>query len=150
MLTCLFGSIVVLIAMFIHAHNVPANYFLLATWTVMQALTVAAVGSFFDWLTSYYTHQDYIKIWILVNKSIKLLVTFYDLEVVVQALVVTVAVVGSLFVYTIQSKRDWSKGYALLASLSIAFLFGTLLQVCPIHLIYPQLSENHNSTFYGS
>jgi FtsH-binding integral membrane protein len=56
-------------------------------------------------------------------------VTFYDLEVVVQALVVTVAVVGSLFAYTMQSKRDWSKGYALLASFSIAFIFGTLLQV---------------------
>jgi len=99
MLTCMFGSIGVLLAMFVHAHNFPLNYFLLAGWTIMQALTVAAI------------------------------VTFYDLEVVVQALIVTVAVVGSLFAYTMQTKRDWSKGYALLASLSIAFIFGTLLQI---------------------
>jgi hypothetical protein len=44
MLACIFGSIATLIAMFIHAHNVPANYFLLGGWTVMQALTVAAIG----------------------------------------------------------------------------------------------------------
>lgn len=46
-LVCAFGSIGVLLAMFVHAHNVPMNYFLLAGWTVMQALTVAAIGKFF-------------------------------------------------------------------------------------------------------
>jgi len=61
--------------------------------------------------------------------TVAAIVTFYDLEVVVQALIVTVAVVGSLFAYTMQTKRDWSKGYALLGSLSIAFIFGTLLQI---------------------
>ncbi|KAI6197882.1 hypothetical protein M3Y94_01277800 [Aphelenchoides besseyi] len=85
--------------MFVHAHNAPLNYFLLGIWTVMQALTVATV------------------------------VTFYDLEVVLQALFVTVAVVGSLFVYTMQSKHDWRKSYALLASMSVAFIVGTLLQI---------------------
>lgn len=44
MLACVIGSIGVLLAMFIHAHNVPVNYFLLAVWTVMQALTVASIG----------------------------------------------------------------------------------------------------------
>ncbi|KAI6181967.1 hypothetical protein M3Y99_01968900 [Aphelenchoides fujianensis] len=95
----LIGSIGVLFAMFVHAHNAPFNYFLLGGWTIMQALTVAAI------------------------------VTFYDAEVVLQALFVTVAVVGSLFFYTMQSKRDWRKSYALLASLSIAFVVGTLLQI---------------------
>ncbi|KAI6226233.1 hypothetical protein M3Y99_01312600 [Aphelenchoides fujianensis] len=95
----LIGSIGVLFAMFVHAHNAPLNYFLLGGWTIMQALTVAAI------------------------------VTFYDAEVVLQALFVTVAVVGSLFFYTMQSKRDWRKSYALLASLSIAFVVGTLLQI---------------------
>ncbi|KAI6174409.1 hypothetical protein M3Y98_01186900 [Aphelenchoides besseyi] len=99
MFVFLFGSIGVLFAMFVHAYNAPLNYFLLGIWTVMQALTVATV------------------------------VTFYDLEVVLQALFVTVAVVGSLFVYTMQSKHDWRKSYALLASMSIAFIVGTLLQI---------------------
>ncbi|KAI6190950.1 Transmembrane BAX inhibitor motif-containing protein 4 [Aphelenchoides bicaudatus] len=99
MFTCIFGSIGVLLALFVHAHNVPMNYFLLGIWTIMQALTVASI------------------------------VTFYDLEVVVQALLITVAVVGSLFAYTLQTKRDWSKGYAILGTLSMAFIFATLLQI---------------------
>lgn len=44
MLTSLFGSIGLLLAMFVHAHTVPLNYFLLAAWTILQAITVGSIG----------------------------------------------------------------------------------------------------------
>jgi hypothetical protein len=43
----MFGSIAVLLAMFVYAHRVPINYFLLGGWTIMQAITVAAIGKSF-------------------------------------------------------------------------------------------------------
>ncbi|CAD5234797.1 unnamed protein product [Bursaphelenchus xylophilus] len=85
--------------MFYHAHNVPVNYGLLGLWTVMQALTVSAI------------------------------VTFYAAEVVLQAMVVTAAVVFSLFCYTLQTKHDFRKGYALMATVSMVFLVGCMLQI---------------------
>jgi len=95
----MFGSIGILIAMFIHARTVPLNYFLLAGWTILQAITV---GSF---------------------------VTFFDAEVVIQALLLTVVVVGGLFVYTLQSKRDFQKHYALLFTVSSVFIAAICLQI---------------------
>jgi hypothetical protein len=40
----LFGSLALLFAMFVHAHTVPLNYFLLAGWTILQATTIGAIG----------------------------------------------------------------------------------------------------------
>lgn len=40
-----FGSIFVLFAMFVHAYTVPLNYFLLAAWTVLQAITIGAISN---------------------------------------------------------------------------------------------------------
>ncbi|KAE9553306.1 hypothetical protein FO519_003472 [Halicephalobus sp. NKZ332] len=99
LLLSMFGSIGVLFAMFVYARTVPINYFLLAAWTILQAITV---GSF---------------------------VTFFDAEVVIQALVLTVLVVGGLFVYTLQSKRDFQKHYALMFTVSCVFLGAICLQI---------------------
>uniref|UniRef100_A0A7E4UM84 Inhibitor of apoptosis-promoting Bax1-domain-containing protein n=1 Tax=Panagrellus redivivus TaxID=6233 RepID=A0A7E4UM84_PANRE len=99
LLLTMFGSIGVLMAMFVHARNVPYNYFLLGAWTVLQALTVGAI------------------------------VSFYEVEVVIQALLLTSVVVGGLFTYTLQSKRDFQKHYALVYTVSCVFLVAILLQV---------------------
>ncbi|VDM09719.1 unnamed protein product [Wuchereria bancrofti] len=40
----LIGSFILLFAMFIHARSVPLNYILLVSWTIMQSITVGAVG----------------------------------------------------------------------------------------------------------
>uniref|UniRef100_A0AC34QGQ4 Uncharacterized protein n=2 Tax=Panagrolaimus sp. JU765 TaxID=591449 RepID=A0AC34QGQ4_9BILA len=98
-LLSMFGSIGVLIAMFIHARTVPLNYFLLAGWTILQAVTVGTI------------------------------VTFFDAEIVIQALMLTVLVIGGLFVYTLQSKRDFQKSYALVFTVSCVFLGAMFLQI---------------------
>jgi len=98
-LTSLFGSIGLLLAMFVHAHTVPLNYFLLAAWTILQSITVGSI------------------------------VAFYDMEVVIQAVVLTAVVVVGLFVYTLQTKRDFHKFYAVLFTLSITFLMATMMQI---------------------
>ena len=55
--------------------------------------------------------------------------TFYDVEVVLQAVLLTAIVVASLFYYALQSKHDFRKHYALIFTLSIVFLFATAIQV---------------------
>ncbi|KAL3076298.1 hypothetical protein niasHS_013569 [Heterodera schachtii] len=94
-----FGSIVLLFAMFVYARSVPLNYFLLGGWTILQAVTVGTI------------------------------VSFYDLGVVLQSLVLTAVVVVSLFIYTLQSKRDFHKYYATLFSVSLLFLAATMVQM---------------------
>ncbi|KAH7701922.1 Protein TMBI-4 [Aphelenchoides avenae] len=98
-LSFMFASIGVMVAMFIYAYTVPLNYFLLAGWTVLQSLTVGTI------------------------------VTFYDVEVVLQAVLLTAIVVAALFFYTLQSKHDFRKHYALIFTLSIVFLFATAIQM---------------------
>ncbi|TKR83208.1 hypothetical protein L596_016833 [Steinernema carpocapsae] len=99
MLVTCFGSIGVLIAMFVNARTVPLNYILLTIWTIMQALTVGSV------------------------------VLFYDVEIVIQAAVLTAVAVTGLFIFTLQSKRDFQKHYALLFSCTAILLVGMFLQV---------------------
>lgn len=99
LMVSLFGSLGLLFAMFIHAYTVPLNYFLLAAWTILQAITIGAI------------------------------VSFYDVHVVLQAIVLTAVVVVSLFVYTLQSKHDFKKHYACLFSISLLFLMATMLQM---------------------
>jgi len=93
------GSIGLLIAMYIHAHNVPTNYMLLAAFTLMQSLTLGAI------------------------------VSFFDLEVIIEAAALTTVVVLGLFFYTLQSKRDFSASYATVYSLSSILLMASILQV---------------------
>jgi FtsH-binding integral membrane protein len=95
----MFGSLGLLFAMFIHSHTVPLNYFLLVGWTILQAITVGSI------------------------------VTFYDMEVVIQAVLLTSVVVVGLFVYTLQTKRDFQKHYAIIYTLSIIFLMATVIQI---------------------
>uniref|UniRef100_A0A915DLW3 Uncharacterized protein n=1 Tax=Ditylenchus dipsaci TaxID=166011 RepID=A0A915DLW3_9BILA len=77
----------------------PLNYFLLGIWTVLQAITIGSI------------------------------VTFYDVEVVIQAFLLTSVVVVGLFFYTLQSKRDFQKHYAAIFTISIIFLAATVIQV---------------------
>ncbi|KAK0407525.1 hypothetical protein QR680_019242 [Steinernema hermaphroditum] len=95
----LFGSIAVLMAMFVYARTVPLNYILLTVWTIMQALVIGSV------------------------------VLFYDVDVVIQAAILTAVAVIGLFVFTLQSKRDFQKHYALLFSCSAIFMMGMFLQI---------------------
>uniref|UniRef100_A0A9L0R5B6 Transmembrane BAX inhibitor motif containing 4 n=1 Tax=Equus caballus TaxID=9796 RepID=A0A9L0R5B6_HORSE len=73
------GSFGVLLALTLHRHKHPLNLYLLSGFTLLEALTVAFV------------------------------VTFYDVYIVLQAFVLTTAVFLGLTVYTLQSKRDFSK-----------------------------------------
>uniref|UniRef100_A0A1I7XWF0 Protein lifeguard 4 n=2 Tax=Steinernema glaseri TaxID=37863 RepID=A0A1I7XWF0_9BILA len=95
----LFGSIAVLFAMFVHARSVPLNYILLTVWTVMQALVIGSI------------------------------VLFYDVDVVIQAAILTAVAVVGLFIFTLQSKRDFQKHYALLFTCSAILMMGMFLQV---------------------
>ncbi|MFH4976454.1 hypothetical protein AB6A40_003163 [Gnathostoma spinigerum] len=95
----LFGSLALLVAMFVNARNVPMNYFLLTAWTMAQSFAVAVI------------------------------VAFYDAEIVIEAAFMTVAVVVSLFLYTLQSKRDLQKGWASLFSVTMIFLSASVLQL---------------------
>jgi len=42
----MFGSLGLLLAMFVYAHTVPLNYFLLAGWTILQAITIGSIGEY--------------------------------------------------------------------------------------------------------
>ncbi|KAK0407524.1 hypothetical protein QR680_019242 [Steinernema hermaphroditum] len=54
---------------------------------------------------------------------------FYDVDVVIQAAILTAVAVIGLFVFTLQSKRDFQKHYALLFSCSAIFMMGMFLQI---------------------
>lgn len=71
-------SVVILIALHFKRKDTPANLILLAAFTLVQAYTVAVIC------------------------------TYFDKFVVLQALLLTVFVVGGLMAYTFQSKRDFS------------------------------------------
>jgi len=59
-------------------------------------------------------------------------------EVVIQAVVLTTAVVVGLFIYTLQTKRDFQKFYAVLFTLSITFLIATMMQVSALGELYSE------------
>ncbi|CAG9531528.1 unnamed protein product [Cercopithifilaria johnstoni] len=88
----LIGSFILLFAMFIHAHSVPLNYILLVSWTIMQSITIGAI------------------------------VSFFDIKVVIEAIGLTALIVAGLFIYTLQSKRDFQSQWATLFIVSMAFL----------------------------
>ncbi|XP_075810557.1 protein lifeguard 4 [Microtus pennsylvanicus] len=91
------GSLGLIFALTLHRHKHPLNIYLLFAFTLLEALTVATV------------------------------VTFYDVYLVLQAFILTTAVFLGLTAYTLQSKRDFSKfGAGLFAVLWILFLAGFL------------------------
>uniref|UniRef100_A0A8C3VW58 Transmembrane BAX inhibitor motif containing 4 n=1 Tax=Catagonus wagneri TaxID=51154 RepID=A0A8C3VW58_9CETA len=73
------GSWGLILALTLNRHKHPLNLYLLFGFTLLEALTVAFV------------------------------VTFYDVYIVLQAFILTTAVFLGLTVYTLQSKRDFSK-----------------------------------------
>ncbi|XP_020024307.1 protein lifeguard 4 [Castor canadensis] len=91
------GSLGLIFALTLNRHKHPLNLYLLFGFTLLEALTVATV------------------------------VTFYDVYIILQAFVLSTAVFLGLTVYTLQSKRDFSKfGAGLFAVLWILCLSGFL------------------------
>ncbi|XP_008827332.1 protein lifeguard 4 [Nannospalax galili] len=91
------GSLGLIFALTLNRHKHPLNLYLLFAFTLLEALTVAVV------------------------------VTFYDVYLILQAFILTTAVFLGLTVYTLQSKRDFSKfGAGLFAVLWILCLTGFL------------------------
>ncbi|NIG59279.1 protein lifeguard 4 isoform X2 [Pontoporia blainvillei] len=96
-LVCALGSLGLILALTLNRHKHPLNLYLLFGFTLLEALTVAFV------------------------------VTFYDVYIVLQAFILTTAVFLGLTVCTLQSKRDFSKfGAGLFATLWILCLSGIL------------------------
>ena len=92
-------SLVTLFALLVKRQDSPANLYLLAAFTAVQAYTIGVV------------------------------VSYYDTAVVLQALALTFAVVFSLTIYTLNTKRDFSFiGYGIVAGLSV-LIIGGLLQI---------------------
>ncbi|XP_034984190.1 protein lifeguard 4 [Zootoca vivipara] len=97
LLVSMLGSLVVIVALTLYRHQHPLNLYLLFGFTLLEALTVAIT------------------------------VTFYEVSVVLQAFILTTAVFLALTLYTLQSKRDFSKiGAGLFACLWILLLSGFL------------------------
>lgn len=96
------GSLVLLLALFVYRHQHPVNLYLLLTFTLLEAVSVATT------------------------------VTFYDYSTVFQALILTSVVFAGLTAFTFQSKRDFSKLGAGLSSclliLVVAGLFSIFFQ----------------------
>ncbi|XP_036106752.1 protein lifeguard 4 [Molossus molossus] len=91
------GSLGLIFALTLNRHKHPLNLYLLFGFTLLEALSVASI------------------------------VTFYDVYIILQAFVLTTAVFFGLTIYTLQSKRDFSKfGAGLFAVLWILCLSGIL------------------------
>lgn len=99
LLPLLFASLGLLLAMHFHARNVPTNYLLLIGFTTIQALTLGCV------------------------------VSMYKLHSILEAACLTAVIVVALFFYTLQSRRDFVKGYALSFSLLSVLLMASMLQI---------------------
>ncbi|GMR32713.1 hypothetical protein PMAYCL1PPCAC_02908 [Pristionchus mayeri] len=99
LLISLFSSMGLIIGLHLHARSVPLNYILLCAFTVSQALTLGVV------------------------------VSLYNLRSVVEAACLTFVVVLGLFLYTLQSKRDFRKGHAIAFSLLSLLLMTSIIQI---------------------
>ncbi|RNA13095.1 lifeguard 4-like [Brachionus plicatilis] len=88
-----------LIGLMINRTNYPMNYYLLALFTFFESISVGLITS------------------------------FYETWIVVQAFILTSLVVGSLTLYTFQTKRDFKAGGAILSSLLLLLIFGGLFQI---------------------
>uniref|UniRef100_A0A0N5AP47 Transmembrane BAX inhibitor motif-containing protein 4 n=1 Tax=Syphacia muris TaxID=451379 RepID=A0A0N5AP47_9BILA len=95
----LISSLALLFALYMNSHEVPLNYILLSSWTIIQSV------------------------------SIGLVVSFYNVDVVIEAVVITTVVVIALFAYTLQSKRDFQKHYATMFSVLTVFFVASFIQL---------------------
>ncbi|KAM4615043.1 protein lifeguard 4 [Polymixia lowei] len=87
------GSLVLILALVVYRHQHPVNLYLLLTFTLLEAVSVATA------------------------------LTFYEYHIVLQAFFLTCAVFVGLTAYTFQSKRDFSKlGAGLFACLWILII----------------------------
>lgn len=84
----------------------PINYYLLGAFTLFQSITVGTVTS------------------------------LYESYLVVEALVLTIAIVSCLTLYTFQTKRDFKTGGALLFTLLTLLIFGGFVQVKIIYFLF--------------
>ncbi|OWR43037.1 Transmembrane BAX inhibitor motif-containing protein 4 [Danaus plexippus plexippus] len=92
-------SMGILLALIVKRRDYPANLYLLAAFTVVQAYTIGVVVSYCDTL------------------------------VVLQALAITFTVVFSLTLFTLNTKRDFSfVGYGLVAALCV-LIIGGIIQI---------------------
>jgi len=92
-------SIGLLIAMYVKRHEVPTNYILLALWTICQSYTVGVVASFFD------------------------------KDIVVEAFLLTGCVVAGLFMYALQTRRDFTSCGAGLFAILWVLVLGGIIQL---------------------
>uniref|UniRef100_A0A8C9PH64 Protein lifeguard 4 n=1 Tax=Spermophilus dauricus TaxID=99837 RepID=A0A8C9PH64_SPEDA len=90
------GSLGLIFALTLNRHKHPLNLYLLFGFTLLEALTVAVV------------------------------VTFYDVYIILQAFVLTTTVFLGLTIYTLQSKRDFSKFGAFCCF--VDFMLGRILE----------------------
>ncbi|XP_036156219.1 protein lifeguard 4 isoform X1 [Myotis myotis] len=103
------GSLGSIFALILNRHKHPLNLYLLFGFTLLEALSVACVGPLEELMTCFEP------------------VTFYDVYIILQAFVLTTAVFLGLTMYTLQSKKDFSKfGAGLFAVLWILCLSGIL------------------------
>ncbi|XP_049778879.1 protein lifeguard 4-like [Schistocerca nitens] len=92
-------SLVILVALHIKKRETPTNFILLGCFTVVQAYTIGVV------------------------------LTYFEQAVVLQAFVITLAVVAGLTAFTFQTKKDFSfLGLGLFAGLCV-LMVGGLLQI---------------------
>ncbi|XP_052065517.1 protein lifeguard 4-like [Mytilus californianus] len=97
LLIALIGSLGLIFALMVYRHQTPTNYILLTAFTVMEAYSVGVV------------------------------VTFYEVQSVIEAFMLTFAVTAGLTIYTLQSKRDFSSmGAGLFAALWILIIAGIM------------------------
>lgn len=90
-------SMATLLALFVKRRDTPANYVLLAIYTLLQAYTISVV------------------------------VSFYDQLVVLQAFLLTLGVTAALTAFTMQTKRDFTAMPAVLLSFLLVLVLGQLM-----------------------
>jgi len=93
------ATFVVLIALIFKRHDAPSNYYLLLTFTLLEGISLGTI------------------------------VTFYDVDLVLKAFVITSAVFIALTVYTMQSKYDFSTWGASLFALLWVLIIASMLQI---------------------
>merc|ERR1712066_879456 len=105
-------TFMVLIALHVKRKDYPANFYLLGAFTILQAITIATIT------------------------------TFYDSVIVVKAAAITATVFGSLTMYTFNSKKDYSSwGAALFCGLWILIVTNLVhVLIFPNSPIYEELS----------
>ncbi|XP_066141408.1 protein lifeguard 4-like [Euwallacea fornicatus] len=99
MIVSFFASIILLIPLHIKRKESPANFILLTLFTVVQAYTIGVI------------------------------VTFYSKAIVLEALVLTLLVLGGLTLYTFQTKYDFSAMHSALFAGLIILIIGGILQI---------------------